>query len=50
MEETALEEVNLNFLDGPFFTADEVSKTLGHENWRIMRRFVIEQGAKLRPI
>jgi len=50
LEETAQEEVELSFLEGPFFSAEEVTKALGHTNWRIMRRFVIEQGAKLRPI
>ena len=34
--------------DEPGFA--EVSNTLGHSRWRIMRRFVIEQGSKLRPI
>ena len=31
-------------------SAAEVSSVFGHDRWRIMRRFVIEQGAKLRPI
>ena len=38
------------FLEGPFRSAAEVSAVFGHDRWRIMRRFVIEQGAKLRPI
>ena len=50
LETTAMEEVGLNFLEGPFYTAAEVTRILGHHNWRIMRRFVTEQGAKLRPI
>ena len=50
LEETAQEEVEMSFLEGPFFSAAEVTEALGHPNWRIMRRFVIEQGAKLRPI
>ena len=45
-----MEEVGLNFFEGPFYTASEVTSILGHPNWRTMRRFVIEQGAKLRPI
>ena len=40
----------MQFLEGPFYTATEVTDILGHPNWRIVRRFVIEQGAKLRPI
>ena len=50
LESTAAEEVALNFLEGPFMSAAEVSSVFGHDRWRIMRRFVIEQGAKLRPI
>ena len=50
LEETASEEVSMGFLDGPFSSESEVSQALGHQQWRIMRRFVIEQGAKLRPI
>ena len=49
LEITAAEEVSLGFLDGPFHSSDEVSAALGHDRWRIMRRFVIEQGSKLRP-
>lgn len=50
LEETAQEEVEMSFLEGPFLSAAEVIEALGHPNWRIMRRFVVEQGAKLRPI
>jgi len=50
LEETALEEVDMLFLEGPCQSAAEVTEALGHPNWRIVRRFVIEQGAKLRPI
>ena len=50
LEATALEEVEARFLDGPYTDARDVTAALGHSNWRIMRRFVIEQGAKLRPI
>ena len=50
LEETASEEVSLKFLEGPFYSLSEVTKILGHDNWRIMRRFVIEQGSKQRPI
>ena len=50
LEETAQEEVDMSFLEGPYHSATEVTEALGHPNWRIVRRFVIEQGAKLRPI
>ena len=50
LEETAQEEVDMSFLEGPYHSAAAVTEALGHSNWRIMRRFVIEQGAKLRPI
>ncbi|CAK9014200.1 Uncharacterized protein SCF082_LOCUS12246 [Durusdinium trenchii] len=48
--ETASEEVDLGFLQGPFKSEEEVTAILGHENWSVMRRFVIQQGQKLRPI
>ena len=50
VEETAAEEVKLQFLEGPFYSSAEVSEELGHDQWRIMRQFVIQQGSKLRPI
>ena len=43
VEETAAEEVKLQFLEGPFYSS-------GHDQWRIMRQFVIQQDSKLRPI
>ena len=49
LEETAAEEVKLQFLKGAFYSSAEVSEALGHDQWRIMRQFVIEQGSKLRP-
>lgn len=50
LEEIAAEEVKLQFLEGPFYSLSQVTEVLGHDQWRIMRRFVIEQGSKLRPI
>eukprot|EP00435_Cladocopium_sp_Y103_P042438 s2135_g11.t1 len=47
--ETAKEEKELDFLEGPFSSEEEVSNYLGHSNWRVIRRFVIQQGQKLRP-
>eukprot|EP00435_Cladocopium_sp_Y103_P067368 s421_g29.t4 len=48
--ETASEEKDLDFLEGPFRSEEEVTNYLGHSNWRVIRRFVIQQGQKLRPI
>lgn len=50
--EATTEEVNLGFLEGPFSTEEEVSRYFGHDNWAVIRRFVLVQGAekKLRPI
>eukprot|EP00435_Cladocopium_sp_Y103_P026492 s3071_g6.t1 len=48
--ETAKEEKELNFLEGPFSSEEEVSEYFGHSHWRVIRRFVIQQGQKLRPI
>ena len=52
LEETAAEEVEAGYLDGPYYTEEEVSAKLGHNRWSIIRRFVLVQGAelKLRPI
>ena len=46
------EEVDLGFLEGPFHTEEEVNGYFGHDNWAVIRRFVLVQGAekKLRPI
>ncbi|CAE7522105.1 unnamed protein product, partial [Symbiodinium necroappetens] len=49
LQEVTQEEVNLGFLDGPY-SAEEISNLVGHENWCVIRRFLIEQGAKHRPI
>ena len=52
LEETAAEELSLGFLEGPFLTEDAVSAYLGGEDWCVVRRFVLVQGAemRLRPI
>ncbi len=50
--EAAQEELDLGFLEGPFYSEREVSKLLGRDDWSVIRRFVLVQGAemKLRPI
>ena len=52
LEATALEELQLGFMEGPFNSEAEVSAHLGREDWGVIRRFVLVQGAemKLRPI
>ena len=50
--ETTEEEVQLGFLEGPFFDEEQVTEFLGRDDWSLIRRFVLVQGAegKLRPI
>ena len=52
LESTASEELELGFMEGPFFSEDEVTQYLGRDDWCVVRRFVLVQGAemKLRPI
>ena len=52
LEETALEELDMGFIEGPFFSEGAVSDYFGHDKWMVVRRFVLVQGAeqKLRPI
>ena len=50
--ETTEEELSLGFLEGPFHREDQVTAFLGRDDWSLIRRFVLVQGAegKLRPI
>lgn len=52
LEQTAMEELQAGFVEGPFASEDEVSQVFGHDRWSVIRRFVLVQGAeqKLRPI
>ena len=52
LEETATEELDMGFLEGPFRSEAEVSAYFGHSRWMVVRRFVLVQGSemKLRPI
>lgn len=52
MEQTAVEELQMGFMEGPFYSEAEVSAHLGREDWSVVRCFVLVQGAemKLRPI
>ena len=49
---TTEEELSLAFLEGPCFSEDQVTEFLGRDDWSLIRRFVLVQGAegKLRPI
>ena len=48
--EATSKEVELGFLEGPFASEQEVSEYLGTDRWLAVRRFVIKQGQKYRPI
>ena len=50
--ETTEEELQLGFIEGPFFDEEQVTEFLGRDDWSLIRRFVLVQGAegKLRPI
>ena len=52
LEQTAAEELDMGFLEGPFLSEAELDAYFGHSRWAIIRRFVLVQGAelKLRPI
>ena len=52
LESTAVEELQLGFMEGPFHSELEVTNHLGRSDWCVVRRFVLVQGAemKLRPI
>ena len=52
LEQTAVEELQMGFMEGPLYSEAEVSAHLGREDWSVVRRFVLVQGAemKLRPI
>eukprot|EP00435_Cladocopium_sp_Y103_P067991 s171_g30.t2 len=52
LEETAREELQMGFMEGPFRSEAEVTNYFVHDRWMVVRRFVLVQGAemKLRPI
>ncbi|CAJ1334038.1 unnamed protein product, partial [Effrenium voratum] len=52
LEETAGEELQAGFLQGPFESERAVTEFFGHDRWSVVRRFVLVQGSemKLRPI
>jgi hypothetical protein len=52
MEQTAAEELEMGFLEGPFHSEAELDKYFGYNRWAVIRLFVLVQGSelKLRPI
>eukprot|EP00435_Cladocopium_sp_Y103_P068938 s291_g32.t1 len=52
LEETAREELGMGFLEGCFESEAAVTAHLGWDDWCVVRRFVLVEGAemKLRPI
>eukprot|EP00435_Cladocopium_sp_Y103_P027118 s386_g6.t1 len=48
LEETAREELKLGFLEGPFCSESEVTAYLGRDDWCVVRRFVLVQGAEMK--
>ncbi|CAJ1348769.1 unnamed protein product [Effrenium voratum] len=52
LEETAGEELQAGFLEGPFKSEHAVTEFFGHDRWSVVRRFVLVQTSemKLRPI
>ena len=49
LEAACQEEVGLGFTEGPF-DENQVSAHLGHSEWSCVRRFIIQQSEKYRPI
>ncbi|CAE7850055.1 unnamed protein product, partial [Symbiodinium necroappetens] len=47
--EATREELASGFIQGPF-TEEQVTAHFGHRHWLAIRRFIIKQGQKLRPI
>jgi len=50
LEEACQEELDKGSLEGPFHSEEEVTQFLGHDRWCCIRRFIIQQGDKYRPI
>ncbi|CAE7383189.1 unnamed protein product [Symbiodinium sp. CCMP2456] len=50
LEDACQEELDKGSLEGPFHSEEEVTRFLGHDRWCCIRRFIIQQGDKYRPI
>ena len=49
LKEATDSEVSSGFLEGPFYERGEVTSRLGTEDWTVIRRFVLFQGAEQKP-
>ena len=47
--EETMKELDAGFLKGPFGSEEEVSKFLGCNDWSLSQRFLLLQGAELKP-
>ena len=50
LEEACNDEVQRGSLEGPFYSEEAVSEYLGHDRWCCVRRFILLQNDKYRPI
>ena len=50
LEQVTEEECRAGFLSSPFAAKEEVTRHLGTPQWLAVRRFLLQQGGKLRPI
>ncbi|CAE7532121.1 unnamed protein product, partial [Symbiodinium necroappetens] len=50
LKQVTEEECRAGFLSGPLATEEEVTRHLGTSQWLAVRRFLLQQGGKLRPI
>ena len=48
LEVTATEELELGFMEGLFFSENEVTNYLGRDDWCVVRRFVLVQGVEMK--
>ncbi|CAE7230241.1 unnamed protein product [Symbiodinium sp. CCMP2592] len=49
LKEATDEEVAMGFLEGPYYDQSQITKLLGTNDWTVIRRFVLLQGAELKP-
>ena len=47
LETTAVEELDLGVVKGPFLSESEVTAHLGRNDWCVVSRFVLVQGSEL---
>ncbi|CAE7247692.1 unnamed protein product [Symbiodinium sp. CCMP2592] len=49
LKEATDEEVAMGFLEGPYYDQSQITELLGTNDWTVIRRFVLLQGAELKP-